>query len=206
LAAVKFRALFADLRHMNKYLIAALAVFITGFVLGIDASDRYGDFIRGQMKGIEQIASSIQGREHPQLWLFLFIFWNNVTKSLMFVYFGLLFGILPIGVLVINGMVLGFVSQHNAAEQTWLFVAKAILPHGIIEIPAILLACAYGIRLGFIVLKSVGALFIPGLGARVRQELSSVLKLTFPLSAVLVVALLIAAIIESTLTYWLVKM
>lgn len=203
---MKFRALFADLRHMNKYLIAALAVFITGFVLGIDASDRYGDFIRGQMKGIEQIASSIQGREHPQLWLFLFIFWNNVTKSLMFVYFGLLFGILPIGVLVINGMVLGFVSQHNAAEQTWLFVAKAILPHGIIEIPAILLACAYGIRLGFIVLKSVGALFIPGLGARVRQELSSVLKLTFPLSAVLVVALLIAAIIESTLTYWLVKM
>lgn len=191
---------------MNKYMIAAFAVFIAGFVLGIDGSDKYGDFIRGQMKGLEQIAGLIKGREHPQVWLFFLIFINNFTKSLMFIYFGILAGVFPIAILVINGMVLGFVSQQNAAEQTWLFVAKGILPHGIIEIPAILLACAYGIRLGFIVLKSVGALFIPGWGARVRQELSHVLKLTIPLAGLLAVALLVAAIIESTITYWLVKM
>jgi stage II sporulation protein M len=202
---MNFRLLFADFRRMNKYFIAAVAVFVAGFVLGVDGSDRYSGFIQHQLKGLEQIAGLIQGKDHPQLWLFLLIFWNNFSKSLLFIYFGLIFGLLPISVLVVNGMILGYIGHAQAQHQSWWYVAKGILPHGIIEIPAVIVACAYGIRLGFIVLKSVASPFIPGWGARVRAELLHTLKMTLPLVALLACALWIAAVIESTFTYWLVK-
>jgi stage II sporulation protein M len=203
---MKFRLLFADFRRMNKYFIAAAAVFVAGFILGIDGSDRYSGFIQQQLKGLEYIAGSIRGKNHPQLWLFLLIFWNNLSKSLLFIYFGLFFGVLPISVLVVNGMILGYIGTAQAQHQTWWYVAKGIVPHGIIEIPAVIVACAYGIRLGFIVLKSVASPFIPGWGAQVRAELLHTLKMTLPLAVLLACALLIAAVIESTLTYWLIKM
>lgn len=205
LLPMKFRLLFADFRRMNKYFIAAVAVFVAGFVLGIDGSDRYSGFIQQQLKGIQYISSTVQGKQNPQLWLFMLIFLNNVSKSLIFIFFGLFFGVLPIGVLVINGMILGYVASAQAHNESWWYVAKGILPHGIIEIPAVIVACAYGIRLGFIVLKGIGSPFVPGLGARVRGELVHTFKMTVPLAGLLTCALLVAAIIESTVTYWLVK-
>ncbi|WP_156158076.1 stage II sporulation protein M [Gordoniibacillus kamchatkensis] len=190
---------------MNKYFVAAAAVFIAGFVLGIEGSGRYAGFIEQQLKGLEHLASTVQNKPNPQLWLFVLIFLNNVCKSLIFVYFGLFFGVLPIGVLVVNGMILGYVASAQAHNQSWWYVAKGILPHGIIEIPAVIIACAYGIRLGFIVLKGVGSPFVPGLGTRVRGELIHTFKMTLPLAGLLTCALLVAAAIESTVTYWLVK-
>jgi stage II sporulation protein M len=201
----KLRLLFADMRYMNKYLIAAIAVFLTGLLLGIDGQDRYTNFIQQQMQGLQQIAAAVQGKEHPELWMFLYIFWNNVKTTLLVVFLGIFFGVIPIAVLIVNGMVLGYVGSVQASTHSWWYVVEGVAPHGIIEIPAVIIACAYGIRLGFIVLKSLGALVIPGWGARVRAELAHVLKLTIPLAVVLALALLIAAGIESTVTYWIVK-
>lgn len=61
--------------------------------------------------------------------------------------FGILLGILPFLALVVNGYVLGFVANQAIAIDG-IFVLWRLLPHGIFEIPAILISTALGIRLG----------------------------------------------------------
>jgi stage II sporulation protein M len=202
---MKFRELFADFKHMKHYFTAASLVFVAGLFLGSVNADRYEDFIHSQLKGIEGIAAFIQGKEHQQLWLFWLIFWNNISKTIMFLYLGLFFGLLPLTILLINGMVLGFVCSERWGADSWLLIAKGILPHGIIEIPAVIIASAYGIRLGLLVLKGLLSILIPPGRQPVRAEITRVLKLTLPLTVMLSVALLIAAGIESTVTFWLMR-
>ena len=108
--------------------------------------------------------------------------------------------------LIANGMILGYVLSLQTHESTLSIVLKGILPHGIIEIPVILIACAYGLKLGMLVWKSGAQLFVPDKDKTARVELVKILHLTKPLIVSIVVLLLVAAIIESTLTYWLVHL
>jgi stage II sporulation protein M len=108
--------------------------------------------------------------------------------------------------LIANGMILGYVLSLQTNESTISIVLKGILPHGIIEIPVILLACAYGLKIGMLVWKMGVQLLVPDEKRSARIELLRIFQLTKPLSMGIVILLLIAAIIESTLTYWLVHL
>lgn len=200
---MKFKGLFNHFREMKHYFIAAALVFGFGFVIGWQRPDQLAQFLNSQIKSIQNIGETLNAKSHPQLWLFIFIFLNNASKAILFIFLGLLFGIMPLVMLVVNGMVLGYILSHQASESTWLLVAKGILPHGIIEIPAIVITCAYGIKLGALAGKMILHLFIPAFGKSARSEMGRVVKLTVPLMVFLVVVLLGAAVIESTITFWL---
>lgn len=123
----------------------------------------------------------------------------------MFVYLGLFFGILPLMVLLVNGMLLGYVIQYQMEAQSLAYVLKGILPHGILEIPAIIVACAYGLRLGILVIKMIGGLFSSKRSGNAAAEFKRVMRLTRPLILLVVGTLLLAAVVESTVTLWLLK-
>jgi stage II sporulation protein M len=57
------------------------------------------------------------------------------------------FAITPLVVLVVNGYVLGFVANKSVGSQG-ILVLWRLMPHGIFEIPAIIISIAVGIRLG----------------------------------------------------------
>jgi stage II sporulation protein M len=81
--------------------------------------------------------------------IFLFIFLNNAIKGLAAIIFGTIFGIAPIFFIFVNGELLGFVfgiAKFNNAE---IMTAIATLPHGILEIPAVILCSGYGLWLGY---------------------------------------------------------
>ncbi len=199
------RNMMLQFRLMKHYFIASALVFITGMVLGMGFSDQFQSFIETQLKGLEQLSQSINDKANPQWSLFWLIFWNNVSKSLLIIGLGVFFGILPLFFLLSNGLLLGYVVAVSTEKQSIIYVIKAILPHGIIEIPAVIFACAFGLRLGVLVLKSFGALTSPTRSTKFKEEFRSYAKALVPVFVIIVVTLTAAALIESTFTYWLVK-
>lgn len=203
---MRFRPLFQHFKEMKHYFIVVVLVFGFSLYLGWANSEQFAHFLEGQMQGLKSLSQSLSNKENPQLWFFIFIFLNNAIKSVVIIYLGLLLGILPLFMLIANGMILGYVLSLQTHESTLSIVLKGILPHGIIEIPVILIACAYGLKLGLLVWKSGAQLFVPDKDKTARVELVKILHLTKPLIVSIVVLLLVAAIIESTLTYWLVHL
>ncbi len=197
-----FQQLWLDILVSKHYLIAATLVFLASWYMGANGSDLNG-LLQGSAEGMSGIAKRIAESNHPQFYLFLFIFLNNAFKVWLFIFMGAFLGLWPLTVLVINGMMLGYVltaqADHSATE---LFI-RGILPHGILELPAIVIACAYGIRFGGLLLKSFFTLWNADRRGKAGAEILHFLKAAVPLGAVLTLVLLAAAIIESTITYWL---
>ena len=79
------------------------------------------------------------------------IMFNNIRVSLLAFATGILLGLGTIFILIVNGFLLGVigagVSQTPAALHFWAFVA----PHGVIELPAIIISGAAGLLLGLAV-------------------------------------------------------
>lgn len=80
--------------------------------------------------------------------LFLYIFLNNSIKAFLVVLFGFFFGIVPIFFVFTNAELIGLVLAVFGAREGFLKVVLSLLPHGIFEIPAILIASGYGLWLG----------------------------------------------------------
>ncbi|PYI50175.1 stage II sporulation protein M [Paenibacillus flagellatus] len=203
---MSIHALFRHFKEMHNYFIAATLVFVCGIVLGYGYSDRFDNILQSQVEGLRDLAKAISEKDHSMLWLFGFIFLNNAIKSVLIVYAGVFFGILPIGFLLINGMVIGYLAELQTEAGQLAFLLKGLIPHGVIEIPAIIIACAYGIKFGSIMGKGTLRL----VNARGRQsfaaDLERFMKLTVPLIGLLVVSLLAAAIIESFVTPWVIRL
>lgn len=191
-----------DIFRFKKSMLFALALFVIGLVLGTVNADAIATFASSQLEGLGEVRDMIEATKSPQLNLFLFIFFNNAIKGVVIIYAGILFGILPIIFLVVNGVVIGFVLQlasNNGADVTDLII-RGLLPHGILEIPAIIIACGYGLHFGYIVLKSMKR----SDSAKRAGEWKEFMKSTLTASFWVVLLLFVAAIIESTLTLYLV--
>jgi stage II sporulation protein M len=110
---------------------------------------------------------------------------------------GIALGLFPVIFLLANGAALGFVLSASMRSRGVLTALLAILPHGIFELPAILLATSMGLLLGGCAIKK---LFRPG-----EISISSELALALRFFVRIVVPLLvIAALVEAFLTSLLV--
>src|SRR4029453_2695404 len=143
------------------YIAFGTILFLAGMVIG-GTNPAFKAFLDGQLKGLGQLADMIDNSSNPTLTMIIFIFLNNAIKSIVVMYLGALFGILPFFFLVVNGMLIGYLLKTTAEVHGGGFVAelifKGLLPHGILEIPAIIIACAYGMRFGVLVLKAGGSI------------------------------------------------
>jgi stage II sporulation protein M len=202
---MNWRNAVTQIKSMKHYFIASTLVFIAGMVMGSLYSEQFRAFIDAQMEALKQIAGAVDGKEHPQWSLFWLIFWNNASKSLLIIALGIFFGVFPLFFLMANGILLGYVSTVAAEKSSWLFVVKTIVPHGILEIPAIIFASAFGLRLGLMVLKFLFSMISPTRSSKMREELRLFMRSLVPVCVLLVCVLLIAAVIESTLTFWLAR-
>lgn len=97
--------------------------------------------------------------------------------------------------ILINGAIIGFF--FGAAGNPSLFIA--VIPHGIFEIPAILIAAAVGMRLSFIIL-------FPGKGKTRGVCVKGVLQDIIKISILIIILLFIAAVIEVMISARLAEM
>lgn len=87
--------------------------------------------------------------------VFLYIFLNNSFIDFLFIILFFLFGLAPIYFLFSNGLVIGIVLSASLQKASPLAVACALLPHGILEIPAFIIASSYGLWLSVKLVKKI---------------------------------------------------
>lgn len=195
-----------DLKRYKIAISLSFVLFAIGIALGSVNSDKIVALVASDVAKLQEYSRELSQSANPEWSFFTFIFLNNAIKSVVVIFLGAVFGIIPFIFLMMNGVVLGWVVTMAASQGADMFelIVRGLLPHGIIEIPAIVIASGYGLQFGYLVLKGLGEL-----GARDAAERTVDLK-AFAKSAGrgafwIVILLLAAAIIESTLTFYLVS-
>ena len=129
---------------------------------------------------------------------------NNIGVSIKAMALGMTWGIGTLIILFYNGVILGLVAVDYIIDGQTVFLLGWLLPHGIIEIPAILIGGQAGLVLG-------GALIGHGdrraLGARLRAVAPDAATLIGGVSVMLVWAGIVESFIsqhhQPVLPYWL---
>jgi stage II sporulation protein M len=130
--------------------------------------------------------------DQPPLIIMMIIFLKNLLASAMAMLLGLGFGLVPLMVVTSNGFLLGIVSYGAIQKAGWLYLLAGILPHGIIELPVVLLCVAIGFRLGHFLALAI---------LRERADLSHEINMAFHTLLCWATPLLfIAAAIETFIT------
>ncbi len=189
-----------SLRRMHRALWITVGVFAAAFIGGA-VIGQMPEFRLPLSEGLQtsgQAADTLRGFITPsaQGWAFMFIVWQNgrvLLAALILSMFS--FGV---GALVLTPavyVILGYiVSQVMVAGQGMDLVAASLLPHGIVEIPVIVLAAAASLKLGAVITH-------PPDGLTVGQAWTRTLGDTLKVAVGLVIpGLILAAVLESFVT------
>ncbi|MMZ59405.1 hypothetical protein D1872_214380 [compost metagenome] len=196
------KAFLHDLHTTRRLILISALLFCASIIVGWLSSGTIQSILAQQMEGLGEVAQRLQNSEHPQWSFFVFIFFNNAIKCVLVIFMGAVFGIVPFIFLIVNGMVLGFVVhlQTDMGRSIYEVVVKGLLPHGVIELPVLIIACAFGLKFGINIMSTIGT----SIGLKRKETGLSwdvFMKQTLRVSIWSVILLLIAAAIESGITY-----
>jgi len=129
-------------KKVKTHFIFSLILFFTIGIIGFIFPIFFVEEIKNFIQELIQLTAGMNSFE-----LTLYIIYNNIKSAIFAIVLGIAFGILPIGIIILNGYVLGFISNKTASVEG-IFILWKLLPHGIFEIPAVLLSTALGLKLG----------------------------------------------------------
>jgi stage II sporulation protein M len=131
---------------LTNAIIIAILLFFATITIGWVGTMQNPQIGEDLMKLFEkEIAGQIMGKDTPEI--FVRLFFNNLEACVLLFLGGASFGILTIFILSLNGILIGSIMEIVHKDHSVVFVAAAILPHGIFEIPAFILAGSFGILL-----------------------------------------------------------
>jgi len=172
-----------------RNLILATGIFFVSLVLGALIGQNTVEELMRQLGAVlEPLAST----GNLSILLVLIIFLNNAIKALGLVFLGILLGLPPLLFIVVNGFILGGLGSALESVKGWGYVMASFVPHGVIEIPVILLAAALGLTVGMESLK-----WLVRRESRVKLQLSDCLRVYLRW---ILPGLAVAAIIEVFVT------
>jgi stage II sporulation protein M len=182
-----------------KYITAAAILMFLAFALGAVMPMGEGSMADNPLfEGLESIVSYYQPY-NPFSVIFLFLK-NSLTALIAFALSPLLL-VTPVLVLSLNGFLLGIVGNVMASQVSLNAALAALVPHGIFEIPALVLASAAGLRLGWAALRKLKAKL-----AHAQFSIAPDFAKSFRLFIVAIVLLLIAAVVETYVTPYVLEL
>jgi stage II sporulation protein M len=146
---LSFKDDLAYLKSIRRFIGLTVLAFMAAAMMGYFAASADSELAASWMKELEMLKWIMS--LHPLL-IMLVIFLKNLTACAMSVLLGLGFGLVPLLVLTTNGIMIGVVSYFIIHEQGVLYLLAGIVPHGIIELPTILLGISMGFRLGYLLI------------------------------------------------------
>jgi stage II sporulation protein M len=163
------------LRQSWNYILAIALIFAVGIAIGFMFFQQFG-FLDGILK---ELVGKMEGLD---LWgTIIFIFQNNAWAAFLGLFLGLVLGVFPVINAISNGVIIGYVLRNvwidSGISEMW-----KILPHGIFELPAIVISLGLGVKLGMFVFSK-----------NRRKELVRRLKNSLFIFLFLILPLLIAA-------------
>ncbi|MBS7531961.1 stage II sporulation protein M [Hazenella sp. IB182353] len=191
------------LRFEKRYIRFLSVIFIVSALSGYwNGNDLLSVFKKaGIFDQLKEVVSSIQ-RDPSFFNVFLELFLNNWTAAMVTIVFGVFLVFWPSAMILMNGMLLGMVLKVAATESgvhPLLLFVKTILPHGIIEIPAIIIAAALGTHLGVFWIKWLISFSIPKRKEKVQAEWATLKGNLIPLLIGISCLVVLAGLIETGL-------
>lgn len=134
-------------RSIWPYILLIVALFIVSLIAGLLASIEIANANLEELKQALLPLMQTLGVFGPIAFL-LVIFLNNAIKALAAVVLGIFAGIPPILFIAVNGFIIGLVVSALHSSMGYGIVVASLLPHGIIEVPLLVLASALGLNVG----------------------------------------------------------
>lgn len=134
-------------KELKKYFISVTIAFVFFVAYGYLGAKNNLEEARLMVDEIRNEFSFV--KDLSPIAIFFIILINNSVKAFLVVISGFLFGLIPLIFLAINGLILGFISYIVSQSEGIGLVLAGILPHGTLEIPAVILAISYGFWLGY---------------------------------------------------------
>lgn len=177
--------------NRNKNLIiVSVAIFLVSVILGVVFSENVKPIAMELIKRmLDEFPVETVSENATNLFL------NNITANITIIAGGLLFSILSLFAIVINGILIGYV--YSVTTPLIFFVG--VIPHGIFELTAIILSLTGAFIITKIELKLIQALFAKRLHEELEHSKLYVKDVIFTV-IISVVLLVIAAIIEAAVT------
>ncbi len=144
---------FEYIYSLKKYILAAAGTFFFMLIIGIIVSELNPALSGYLLEMMREAFSRITSLD--PFGRMIEIFKNNVRNSLLALVLGSGLGIIPFLVAAANGLVLGMLTDFVSRQKGVLLVLAAIVPHGIIEVPMVLISVGIGFRLGDVTQLSI---------------------------------------------------
>lgn len=135
-------------KQISKFVTTASVLFLMSIIFGYWLSIKNAQEVESALQ--QTLAQFANIKNLNAFLIFLFIFLNNAIKGFFVVLTGIFFGIVPLFFVFLNGELIGFVLGISHLKGLGIGrVIVGIAPHGILEIPAIMLSAGYGLWLGY---------------------------------------------------------
>jgi stage II sporulation protein M len=176
-------------KALIRNLILATSIFFASLIVGTLIGQ---DTVEGLLREFGAVLAPLASTDNVSILLLLIIFINNAIKALGLIFLGILLGLPPLLFVAVNGFILGGLGSALESVKGWGYVVASFVPHGVIEIPVILLATALGFTVGMESLK-----WLVRKESRVKLQWSNGLKVYVRW---ILPGLAVAAIVEAFVT------
>ena len=174
----------------KKWIFIAIFLFGVGIVFGMTSSDAFASLFSEDLAAIAELGAIL---EPFAVTTAVFILLKNIVALLVSFMFSPILCLMPVVALTVNGGLLSFVAGIAVQQESFGFVIAALLPHGIIELPALIIGEAASLSFGAAAVMSV-------ISEKRRRLLLPNLKENLRYLVIAGIMLVPAAIIETWIT------
>lgn len=175
----------------KRWIFIAISLFGIGLILGFSAPGALFGVISEDIADLAELGEILS--ELPRPLVAIFIFLKNASSLVLSFALSPVFCLMPVLALTLNGCLLALVSVTVAQQESIGFVLAGLLPHGVFEIPALIIGQAAALYFGATIILAIfkrdrRKLILPSLKESVRYLI------------IALILLLPAAIIETFVT------
>ena len=135
-------------RTIKPYILILALVFAASFLAGTVAP---ASIMRQMTEMFQTIVGNYKGFAGGALFFNILV--QNVMATIFVLISGVALGIIPTLAIGSNGFGLGVLYRQAAELSGYSKAALKVLPYGVFEIPALLIAASYGLWLGVMVVR-----------------------------------------------------
>ena len=139
----KAKRYFFSLRY---YVLFSSVIYFGSILIGYFNASNDPGLTDDTLESLEEMIKPILGMSPA--WQFLVVFLKNAFAGLLTILLGAAFGIFPIITLFLNGSLLGILAITLKETMSFSTFLLGILPHGILEIPFLIIAASCGMKVG----------------------------------------------------------
>jgi stage II sporulation protein M len=174
-------------RTVRRYILILALIFAVSFLAGTIAPSA----IRQQMTEVfEGVVGNYRGLAGGSLFFNILV--QNVMATIFVILSGVLAGVIPTFAISSNGFGLGVLFRQASEASGYATAVLKVLPYGVFEIPALLIAASYGLWLGVMAVRKMRGKESTLLRIHIEHAFRRYFTVVFPL-------LVVAAAIETAL-------